>query len=277
MIVNNMNTEKLRNIGRINGNTETISLLVVGAIANIRHEQGEDILVNATNSDNWRITNESITQLVHQNQQSNNFVQCGSGSNSINVSGNNNCVFSGISGSVTVIGGRTIVAAGNSVNDATKGFDTESGEVDVIEIVVPRSYRGRISIKSSGDSIVNLDGWKGGAVTILDSGRGKYAGGSFEELDFFKLESSGAGTYDFDQIESNLIVVEKTGTAIFQANKIKAPCIDITQVGKGTIRINEGICKSTKVTSIGAGTISLLGEFGAISKTKVGNGIMIIE
>ncbi|MBI4532783.1 MAG: DUF2807 domain-containing protein [Candidatus Melainabacteria bacterium] len=123
---------------------------------------------------------------------------------------------------------------------------------DVLEVLVPHTYKGGLFISSQNNSSVDLDKWAGNSLTIKLYGLSTFLG---EQLKCF-----------------GKAIIDIQGEGEAQVKGLSATTLVANIHGSGRVHVLGGNADTTTATVTGSGSVVLKGGFGTVSKSVNGNG-----
>lgn len=283
-------------LGQVLESVASLEIDVKGALVTIRHEEREDIEVRVNNPDNWKLNGGFLHQSKVQQPLGGGTQTMSGGSISIGgsiqgsvVSGRSISIGGSIKGNVISCNrGRTVVNACGSEESMTSievrgGSTTQPMSVpsnsgpDRLEVVVPNTFRGNLSLNYEGGSTVDLDKWQGGEVAITASGADSLKAGPLMGIDSFVLQCTGGGDFEFEEIYTKSFRVAKTGSADLVIDELQTESLLLTQTGSGDTKIRDGFAAVGSVNGTGSGDVTMRGAFAQISQSSIGSGEVKIK
>lgn len=123
---------------------------------------------------------------------------------------------------------------------------------EVLDVQIPDSYKGGLTLSSHGAAEVQVDSWEGSKIVLLIHGTSSVEMGKVSGL--AKL----------------VIDIEGQGKARVKAVSTKALVANIN--GAGTLQVDSGSAEMSNATVSGSGTITLKGKFKNLKKSVNGGG-----
>ena len=270
---------KLIATARIPTTISALNVIVLAAHVHFRHEEQNDIQVNADKPGHWAVEGGTIRQTdiaascgikvandeiyvggKKQTSDPNGLLGEFRRNGKLSISGNS----IGCTNGEVYINGKKVSTAGDA--------DKESTDTDVLEVVLPLSFRGGLDLNASncmnsGD--VHLDGWKGGDVTFRTGLGHLEASGPLVDIGNFSL--LGGSLYDltlgggskFREIYCQNFELEMTAYDL-DIQALKTRTLTIEQRMQSHTTIHGGSAESGLVTDDGSCEVLLHGDFDSI-------------
>jgi hypothetical protein len=275
-----MSAQSLSALGQIQATTRSLELDIMGAIVSIRHEDRQDIAINANYPDTWTIKGGSVRQTKIQVPFGNSNIVIG-GSVSINggviSTGRGTTMVRAGGRNVSIINGEVWVDGKKITSSEEPDSEGKPTDPDKLEIIVPNSYRGSLDLTNTGDGNVDIDSWQGGNFTLSLSGCGDLNAGRLNDVSAVNLHSSGTGDIEIESLTSQSFLAALTGTGDLNFEELNTGTFSLRQTGTGDATIDSGSAQSGSVTNSGTGDTTMRGRFGSISKRNTGVGYVKIH
>src|SRR6202008_3397461 len=114
---------------------------------------------------------------------------------------------------VSIINGEVYVDGKKVTGSEDSGSESgASDRPDELEILVPNSYRGGLSLNYEDGSKITLDNWQGGDLSFSSSGGDNLQAGNLTNLSSFVIQSTGSGDFNIDAVETKTFMATKTGS-----------------------------------------------------------------
>lgn len=126
------------------------------------------------------------------------------------------------------------------------------GEADSLQVIVPDSYAGGLSIGCAGKSEVKLSGWKGSDIQLTLVGDSTISTGQLSAINKAVVDNRSTGRADIGGLNAKVFVANLQG--------------------KGTVNVNDGTAEMSNATVSGVGTMTLKGNFKNLKQAVEGNG-----
>ncbi len=280
---------------------EGLELIVDAATVRILHTlEAKSIVVRANNPEHWKVSPES--GLIEQIKSS----DSSSGDMTI-ISGNGNVVMSGgnwlhIGGGVRVGGfsmgnvsmgssrGKTVINSGGKSISIVNGDvfingkkvdepDSEQSEAagektkdpDELEVIVPGSYAGDLSLDVRGVAEVTIDSWRCDTLYFSSSGCGNIKTGPLEASSF-GFSCSGTSDLFSKGLKTRVAKVTISGTGDAQFESLVTDVLNVTVTGTGDCDIASGSATAGSFSATGTGDITARGNFQRLRQRCTGLG-----
>jgi hypothetical protein len=241
-------------IGTLPANTEEINVLAESAHVNVvRAATGSTINIVTNCPRNWNVKENTVRQAG--------FVKPRNGVEMLADALGSRAVVNGKvylfpSGPIRGISmGKDGVKVGDKSVDPVPGSETAGGckggeTQDIVEIQVPPTYKGNLTIGLARDSAAKIDGWTGGALSCTMMGTSALTAGNLKSLAKTVVDVRGDGKADISDVSTKVLVANVAGN--------------------GKVNIAHGTADVSNATVSGGGAIVMKGKFGDLKKVVEG-------
>jgi hypothetical protein len=245
--------------GQIDSSAPAIILTVEDTRVKIRRSADvQNIITTSSCPSHWSVKGNAIRQVVQSQPQKGVTLRAGAGGAQITLNGQLYQVPQGADGgihSLKVENG--VVTINGKKLEPLSGSASPGVGPDTLEIAVPQSYAGGLSIASQGSSSIDIDEWKGGPIEANLGGSSTLTAGNLSKLERIYINVSGTGNAEVNNLNTKVLVAN----------------ID----GRGTIKVNNGSAATSNATVSGDGTIMLKGKYPNLKKAVRGNGVIDVQ
>ncbi len=228
----------------------------------IRSADATDISVNASCPAHWNVSGSVIRQVAFGTTQKGISLRASGSGSVLMVNGklyplpqDANGSLHGLSisqkdGQVVINGTVVKPILGSDVPGPCSGLD-------LLDVVVPESYRGDLMLYANGASDIVVDGWQGGDLICNLSDASAMSCGNLQGLSKAIFELRGQGKVNVKQMSAQVLVADNNGTGALVIESGSAQVSNATVSGTGQITLH-GKFKNLKKAVSGGGSIEVL-------------------
>jgi len=240
----------------IGKSTTDLVLSVESAQVTVRRQpDAEDILLASNCPGHWNVSGSVIRQAGLSTTQKGVSMKAGGFGANIVLNGKVYPLSRGPDGAirnlqvkdgvVTVNGRQLEPLAGSDVPGDCTG-------PDVLQVTVPESYAGGLTLACQGGSGVTIDSWTGGSLVASLNGSSTLSADTLKGLEKAAIDVNGDGKARIKTLASRAFVANINGA--------------------GSVQVDHGTAEMSNATVSGAGTMTLRGKFGNLKKSVAGSG-----
>lgn len=246
------------NFGHIAATSPKLGIVLEGVKLHIvRSSTAEDIAVSASCPSHWNLTGSIIRQVAFATTQRGISLRASGSGSVLMVNGklyplpqDSNGSLHGLSisqkdGQVIINGVSVKPILGSEVPGPCTGLD-------LLEVVVPESYRGDLMLHANGASDIVVDGWQGGDLICNLSDSSSISCGNLQQISKAVFDLRGQGKAQVKQMSAQVLVADNNGS--------------------GSLVIESGSAQVSNATVSGTGQITLHGKFKNLKKAVTGGG-----
>jgi hypothetical protein len=130
------------------------------------------------------------------------------------------------------------------------------GTSDLLEVIVPDSYSGNLTIGASSDSHISLANWRGGDLKITMLGSSRLEAGMLKDLNKASIDIRGTASARIGDVAAKVLVTNVDGTGAIDVESGSAAITNATVSGNGKIQMR-GKFDNLKQSVQGSGTIKV--------------------
>lgn len=161
-----------------------------------------------------------------------------------------------------------VVIRQKTLHRTETGKFIEKNKTRHLRVAVPSSFRGALNLTLDNASIVELDGWRGGFISLAAFGASQLKAGMLTSLESAVLHSSSSACVEIAAIESASVVVAFAGCGALELKNLTAPSLLLMHSGWGYAAIRNVEVETAHIIASNFGSAIVQGNIANLFEQR---------